>query len=662
MISVRKLLSHTTLKEPARTHALALFHRAAQVEKGEAPQEQAEAWAAGLEYLASRVDDPDVTVEPVAAEHDLAPWQVYAVLADLRELTRYRAYVGEWIRSGKELAPAPELPAADDDAEAEPPVWIDPQGVLEEPPDQAVRRKPAATTGQPLELSEGTPAGWRVSHALYPWQEEAAKAWAANGGRGIVQVVTGAGKTLLAVYLLAKLREDLALLGQDLFTVIVVPRIVLVDQWRNTLRRSLDPRSLRIGAYHSGERCFPPSKDVLIITQDSARRLLPEMTFDRPVLLVADECHRLGAPEAARVFDNTYDWRLGLSATPERAGDFGFEEVLEPNLGKIIFRYGYAEAVRDGIISPFVLVRVKVGLTPEERAPFDELSTKITQIGAGLRTDYPELRRAAGKWYFKTMGALAKRHPHDERFAQHMALSVQRREIVHLAAEKLQVVADIARQRQAPRRVLCFHERIEAADQLAGTIGRAGRSVATYHSGLTADQRVSHLEAFRSGSVEWLVACRSLDEGLDVPEVDTVVIVAGSTVSRQIIQRLGRALRKGARKTHAEIIILEVAGIDEGTLDQEDLDDLRSAAQETLPFGKDAFAQWLVSAPPTSDFRVEPIVTPVPQPHASKPSPRPGRLTLTDRFRRWIRPGSSGGSWTGTPGNKSYYDKDQSPD
>ena len=62
----------------------------------------------------------------------------------------------------------------------------------------------------------------------YRWQEECLDSWEANDNRGIVQAVTGAGKTIFALKAVQRLREKC---GESLWTAIVVPTRALMIQW-----------------------------------------------------------------------------------------------------------------------------------------------------------------------------------------------------------------------------------------------------------------------------------------------------------------------------------------------------------------------------------------------------------------------------------------------
>jgi len=57
-------------------------------------------------------------------------------------------------------------------------------------------------------------------------------------------------------------------------------------------------------------------------------------------------------------------------------------------------------------------------------------------------------------------------------------------------------------------------------------------------------ERHATLERFKAGEYQTLVTSRVLNEGVDVPEASIAIVLSGSSVEREYIQRLGRILRK----------------------------------------------------------------------------------------------------------------------
>jgi superfamily II DNA or RNA helicase len=84
----------------------------------------------------------------------------------------------------------------------------------------------------------------------------------------------------------------------------------------------------------------------------------------------------------------------------------------------------------------------------------------------------------------------------------------------------------------------------------------AGVPSGVHHSGLAKPERKAALRAFAAGRIQALCSPRTLDEGIDAPDADFAVIVAGSTVTRQRVQRLGRVLRRTDGKVLARGFVL----------------------------------------------------------------------------------------------------------
>jgi superfamily II DNA or RNA helicase len=183
---------------------------------------------------------------------------------------------------------------------------------------------------------------WKLTRGLEPrpWQLEAADAWFAAGERGTIKVVTGAGKTVLALDIAERLhRRD-----PELRVAVVVPTIVLMNQWNQFLRdhSNLPAGAVgRLGGGHSDD--FTGETRVLIAVLASARKELPRFVHAAGVgehlLFIADECHRMGAPVMSSVLATDRAYSLGLSATPERddgrEGD-GDSASVDDEIGPIV--------------------------------------------------------------------------------------------------------------------------------------------------------------------------------------------------------------------------------------------------------------------------------------------------------------------------------------
>ncbi|MDH3706416.1 MAG: DEAD/DEAH box helicase family protein, partial [Acidimicrobiia bacterium] len=207
---------------------------------------------------------------------------------------------------------------------------------------------------------------------LYRWQLDALINWLRCGRRGVVEAVTGSGKTDLALAAVADARR------RGLFVLVVVPSRVLMEQWHGRLSTALPTATIgRLGdTYRDG----PSNCDVLVTTRHSAAAHRPvPPDDDQGGLLIADECHGFGGDVLRKSLLRAYDERLGLTATLERSDD-AVETVLLPYFGGVCHRYGFADAIADGVCAQPRVAFLAVPLTQEERDEY--VATERTLVGA----------------------------------------------------------------------------------------------------------------------------------------------------------------------------------------------------------------------------------------------------------------------------------------
>ena len=78
------------------------------------------------------------------------------------------------------------------------------------------------------------------------------------------------------------------------------------------------------------------------------------------------------------------------------------------------------------------------------------------------------------------------------------------------------------------------------------------------HSEMLPEKRREVLRDFRDGIIHILIACKALDEGVDVPEARMGIVLSSTLTDRQRIQRLGRILRRTEGKRSAALYYLHV--------------------------------------------------------------------------------------------------------
>jgi len=393
---------------------------------------------------------------------------------------------------------------------------------------------------------------------LRPWQAEAFAAWSATC-RGVVEAVTGTGKTRLAI---AAARTVLDRGGRVL---VLVPTLELLDQWRTSVRELLPEVS--VGRLGGGGQDDLFSHQVLLATPHSAAGVPIDLPPGAAGLVVADEAHRYGAPTWGSALPPDLGLRLALTATYER-GDEGVEEVLEPYFGPVVFRYRYDRAVADGTVAPFSIALAGVALTPEERQLHDAADARVRSLHRelvgplGMPKEPGALLRAAAA----VVAAAGDRGRDQGRQAaacrEYLARIRQRRDVAATAAAKLDVARSAAPALRGGRS-LVFTDTVAQAEASARVLVAAGVAAETVHGQLTDERRRIRLAQFRRGRIDALVAPRVLDEGIDVPAADVAVVLAAFRTRRQLVQRLGRVLRLKPDGRPARLVLAHARGTGE---------------------------------------------------------------------------------------------------
>lgn len=369
---------------------------------------------------------------------------------------------------------------------------------------------------------------------LRSWQTKALELWEKNNFRGIAEVATAGGKTIFA---LEGVKRWLSYNPKGK-VLIIVPTTALQDQWYVTILDELNLSESDISVWPAEKRA---KADFHIMVVNTARTRVQELLEDdRPLLLIADECHRYASLENANALTVPYSASLGLTATAERDYDDGLQSILIPNIGEIVYKYTIADARSDGVVAPFEVSNVKVEMTESELVEYKKLTARLAQ--AYSRGDEEKANTIA-----------------------RMRSSVSRN-----AARRIPAAIAIVEENRG-KRIIVFHEEIEKAELIKKILYERGHSVSIYHSQLSDDRRRDNLLQFRRGMIEILVCCRALDEGVDVPEADVAIIAASTSSSRQRIQRVGRVIRLHKDKDYAKIYTLYTTQREEEFLKGEEL-------------------------------------------------------------------------------------------
>jgi superfamily II DNA or RNA helicase len=411
------------------------------------------------------------------------------------------------------------------------------------------------------------------SRTLRPHQSHALLEWERRGRRGILEHATGSGKTFTA---LCAMRESL---GRNEIPLVLVPSELLVEQWHREITQTLDdvkPVILTCGAgqtrwrdeallrpwTRSGDR----SRVVIATLQTASSAEFRSAIRQGPhIFLVADEVHRMGSPEHLKLLDLQTGPRLGLSATPRRAGDpLGTAVILEYFNGIVPPPFRLQDAIASGTLTPYMYHVHSAALTEDEQDSWDTITRRIRQASA--------------------QQASSKDAQRDEEKIK--LLLIQRARILKSAENKTSLAVSVVQEHFTQgERWIVYCDNLEQLSKILTSLRQAGIKAGEYHSTMTGDREQTITLFERNGGI--LVSIRCLDEGIDIPSVSHALIVASSRNPREFIQRRGRVLRKAPGKNLAHIHDIVIVP---RTRDEEDpsVSILMAEMVRAIEFGKGA--------------------------------------------------------------------------
>lgn len=407
-----------------------------------------------------------------------------------------------------------------------------------------------------------TPATLIDALELYPWQKHALARWFQANDRGVIEAVTGAGKTRVAM---AAIAIQLASGGR---VAVLVHTRELVEQWEREIKRIIPQaigRHPTIGRLGGGARQNLAHSEVLIATAQSA--IGWQMWAEgASALLIADEVHHYGAERWSLGLEPNFDRRLGLTATYDRE-DRGIEEYLDPYFGGVCYSVGYEEALRDKVIASFKIAFVGVAFGGAEAAEYDELSEKVRRRRNKLLDMFDIPAEPFGE-FIRAVAKISRGAGEGARYAGlYLGAFNKRRALLSSARAKMDRLSTLIPAVKAAERTIVFSQ-TQAAAQMAITRLRDPQiSGAVLHAGMDLDERRDVFAGFEDGSHDLVAAPRLLDEGVDVPAADLAIVVAASRSKRQMIQRMGRVVRPKPDGRLARVAIFYVEGTSEDPTD-----------------------------------------------------------------------------------------------
>ena len=314
----------------------------------------------------------------------------------------------------------------------------------------------------------------------------------ADGARRALAILaTGLGKTYLAAF-------DCRGFFRVLF---LAHRREILDQARETFLRVHPEKTASVvgegEADVSGDLVFA---QVQTLARSSRLLDIPPDTFD---YIVVDECHHAEAPSYQRILGHFRPkFVLGLTATPYRMDNGDIFALMD---GHVACRRTFIEGIREGMLVPFHYFGIK------DIVDYEEIPWR------GSRYDPEALERA---------------------------LTESRR-----AQETLRAF----REHEGSKTVAFCISRLHAR-LLAEFFFREGIAAGYLTGETTSGERQATLRKFREGALAILFVVDLLNEGVDIPKIDRVMLLRPTDSPTVFLQQIGRGLRLAPGKSHLTIL------------------------------------------------------------------------------------------------------------
>ena len=402
----------------------------------------------------------------------------------------------------------------------------------------------------------------------YEFQTEALHSWEKANYHSVLAMATGTGKTFTALKCVEKTPKNV-------LVIVAVPQDALVEQWKNEIESEFGS-GCRIIAAHSSSDWKNKLKHLVSAMKlgvgDEKRNFVVGtiQTLHKPkfveyllgispekIMLIADEVHHVGAAQYVKLLQIDGHYRLGLSATPERFWDDQGNQSIFEYFGPVSFEYDISKAIKSGFLTPYDYHITVAYLTENERKEFASLSLRITRELNKVCQAYPDMKRFGIPTLMQNLERLDY-----SAFAKLRTLYLARVDLFKAATNKQDALRELVRTHKL-RRCLVYCNDLQHLNQCATLLHQEGFIADEYSSALPFDLRAKLLNSFADDYAEtrFLLSVKCLDEGIDLPAVDSAILIASSRSTREFVQRRGRVLRKHPSKSTSsiyDIVVLPV--------------------------------------------------------------------------------------------------------
>ena len=320
--------------------------------------------------------------------------------------------------------------------------------------------------------------------------------------RNLVVAATGTGKTVIAAFDYKRFREE----NKHANFLFIAHREEILKQSIKTFRKVLQDENFGDLWYGGVELTAMThlfaSKDLLNNRLDIIN--LSEEFYD---YIIFDEVHHIAADSYRKILSRFKPKiLLGLTATPERMDG---EDITQDFDGKISAEIRLDDALNNNLLAPFHYY----GITDS--------------------VDLRDVRWQSGRY---VISELSKVYSYND---QRTGL------ILHKIEEYLTDYNQV--------RALCFCVDVEHAKNMAAKFQLAGLK-SGYLVNDNGSERVKWYRLLKEKKINYLFVVDMFNEGIDIPEVDTILFLRPTESLTIFLQQFGRGLRKAENKEFVTIL------------------------------------------------------------------------------------------------------------
>lgn len=340
--------------------------------------------------------------------------------------------------------------------------------------------------------------------------EELDKTRKNHHNKGLVVLATGLGKTYLSAF------DAKALQSKSVLFIVHVDHILkqAMNSFQNVIPELfVDPNNY---GFYTGNQKDIDGKNVIFstvqtLTRDANLRRLNPNQFD---YVIVDETHHVAAPSYKKILEYFNPrFLLGLTATPDRMDG---QDILQYYDNNLVYSIDQSEAIRRGYLSPIIYKAFK-----------DDVDYSNIYWN-GRRYDYDDLNKS---------------------------LMIERRD--KSVITKFNELA-------ANKRTIGFCVSIEHAEWCAQHFREHGIDAIAIHSEIKGQQGQEYqsakdlLDAFSKDKHQVAFVVDMLNEGIDIPDVECLLMLRPTESSTVLTQQIGRGLRISPGKEN--LLVLDFIG------------------------------------------------------------------------------------------------------